>query len=153
MFYASSVALRKNKSRIYNESKRRKCDWIYQKRVQEIVAVFTSNQEERVAMKTAMMLSLLALTVRWWRLELGHDSWLMSTNKKERHIVLPHGHGSEMSALEKKREFLSTNKKVKAIIFTTFMVVKWVQWDFQKTINLTLPYCPNNEICKYWDFK
>ena len=107
MFYASSVALRKNKSRIYNESKRRKCDWIYQKRVQEIVAVFTSNQEERVAMKTAMKLPLLALTVRWWRLELGHDSWVMSTNKKERHIVLPHGHGSEMSALGKKREFLS----------------------------------------------
>ena len=107
-------------------------------RVQEIVAVFTPNQEERVATKTAMMLPLLALTVRWWRLELGHDSWVVSTNKKERHIVLPQGHGSEMSALEKKREFLSTNKKVKTIIFTTFMVVKWVQWDFQKTINLTL---------------
>lgn len=43
-------------------------------RVQEIVAVFTPNQEERVATKTAMMLPLLALTVRWWRLELGHDS-------------------------------------------------------------------------------
>ena len=76
-------------------------------RVQEIVAVFTPNQEERVATKTAMMLPLLALTVRWWRLELGHDSWVVSTNKKERHIVLPQGHGSEMSALGKKREFLS----------------------------------------------
>lgn len=82
----------------------------------------------------------------------------MSTNKKERHIVLPHGHGSEMSALEKKRELFIKKKKNKGVSqyqqkgqghnFYHVYGSEMTTMRFSNTNKFTLPYCPTNEICK-----